>query len=36
MLVQSANYPKGEMYANARGMRDQINNEKYRFLSPID
>jgi len=27
MLVQSANYPKGEMYANARGMRDQINNE---------
>ena len=29
MLVQSANYLKGEMYANARGNRDQISDEKY-------
>jgi len=27
MLVQSASYPKGEMYVNARGIRDQINDE---------
>jgi len=27
MLMQSANYPKGKMGANARGIRDQINDE---------
>jgi len=27
MLVQNVNYPNGEMYANVRGIRDQINNE---------
>jgi len=27
MLVQSATYPKVEMYANVRGIRDQINEK---------
>jgi len=27
MLMQSANYPKGKMGTNARGIRDQINDE---------
>jgi len=27
MLVQSANYPKVEMYASARGIKDQNNDE---------